>query len=154
MNIWFYINAFIFVFVLWQISKTNLSFHIIFGFIGFVFIMYNWTRHALFATIRSNIRREQKIRFANFTKRFGWIHKWSGTSALLFIILHSAFVLNNFPFQSTNSKFVSGLIALLSLFFVVLFGWLRYWRTTIRRRYLHWTFAYILVFLVIIHLLL
>lgn len=151
MSIWFFINLVIFTFALWKVVG-HLYIHTIAGLIGLTFILYNWTRHAMFSTIRSNINRKRKIKFANISKTLLPFHKWTGTSALLFILLHFFLIFYFFGFVP-NTKMISGLLALFALIGVVAFGWLRYVRTTVARRYIHWTLAYILIFLVMFHIL-
>lgn len=151
MSIWFFINLVIFTFALWKVVG-HIHIHTIIGLFGLTFILYNWTRHAMFSTIRSNISRKRKIKFANISKTLLPLHKWTGTSALLFVLLHFVLIFYFFGFVP-NTKMISGLLALFTLIGVVAFGWLRYVRTTVVRRYIHWTLAYILIFLVMFHIL-
>lgn len=152
MNKWFFINVIILIYALWKVLSGSLSLHTILGLFGLICIIHNWMRHALFSTIRSNISRTKKIYFANISKKFGWLHKWFGTSALIIIIAHALVALHLFPFQWTNIKLLSGILAMIILFFVVIFGWLRFIKTTVKRRYIHWSLAYTLIIFVIIHL--
>lgn len=153
MSKWFYVNIIIAMFLLWKIINGQTVSYTVLGGIGMLLILYNWTRQAMFSTIRSKISRERKIKFALLSKKLQPIHKWTGNTALVIILLHVGFVLQYFPLQINNPKIISGLFALLALTGVVLFGWLRYIRTTVIRRYIHWTFAYIVFFSTIIHLL-
>lgn len=153
MSIWFFINAIIFIFVIWKVSG-HIAIQSLVGLIGLTLILYNWTRHAVFSTIRSNISRERKIKFAQLSKKLLPIHKWTGTSALIFIIIHATIVFYFFGFSTSNLKMISGMLAIVALFGVVIFGWLRHIRTTVLRRYIHWGFAYTLIFLVIWHVIL
>src|SRR5699024_4878822 len=108
--------------------------HRILGGLGVLFILYNWTRHAVFSTIRSNISRERKIKFANISKKALPFHKWTGTTALILILFHAITVLQYFPFDLSNRKVLSGTFALIVLISLVTFGWLRHIRTTVHRR--------------------
>lgn len=153
MSNWFYINFIILIFVIWKVSSGPLVSYTILGGLGMMFILYNWTRQAMFATLRSNISRQRKIKYAMMAKKALPFHKWTGSIALVIIVLHLTFVLQYFPFQLNNPKIMSGLFALLALCGVVLFGWLRYLRTTVVRRYVHWTFAYLVILFAILHLL-
>lgn len=152
MSKWFLINFIIFIFAMWKISRGMLMPHTIFGGIGMLFILYNWMRHAVFTTIRSNISRKQKIKFATISKKLLPFHKWTGSAALVIILLHVLFVFRYFPFQINNFKMVSGLFAFIALVGVVTFGWIRHVRTTVVTRYIHWTFAYAVIILAVIHL--
>lgn len=153
MSIWFFINVLIFIFVLWKVMD-NIVIHTLVGLIGVILILYNWTRHAVFSTIRSKISRKRKIKFAQLSKKLLPIHKWTGTTALVVIIIHASIVLYYFGISSINIKMFTGMLAILALIGVVTFGWLRHMRTTVARRYIHWSLAYTLIFLVILHVIL
>lgn len=152
MSRWFYINAVLVLFVCWKVGSSSMASFTLLGGIGMLFILYNWTRQAMFATIRSNISREKKVIFAQISKKALPFHKWTGSTALVLILLHVFTVLQYFPFQLQNLKMLSGLFALLSLSGVVLFGWLRHIQTTVIRRYVHWTFAYLVIIFATLHL--
>ncbi|HLS23536.1 MAG TPA: hypothetical protein VK037_06420 [Pseudogracilibacillus sp.] len=152
MSVWFIVNFIIFLFVVIKVSEGNLMPHTIVGGLGMLFILYNWTRHAVFTTIRSSIPRERKIIFAKLSKKVLPLHKWTGTSALIIICIHFILVLRYFPFELQNIKMITGLIALTCLIGVVIFGWLRHFRTTVARRYIHWTFAYLVILSTVIHI--
>ncbi|HLQ72977.1 MAG TPA: hypothetical protein VK125_02005 [Bacillota bacterium] len=152
MNRWFYINGILLIAVSWVFFTGSLHKSIAFGYIGFLFFLINWTRHAMFSTIRSNIPRKKKIAFAQFSKRFLPFHKWTGTLTLVFILIHGLYMFDRFTFQLTNGKMLSGLIAALTLTAVVTFGWLRlYWPST-RKRFTHLYLAMALFFLLSIHI--
>lgn len=153
MSMWFFVNAFVFIFALWKVFSSSLGIHIILGGFGATFILYNWTRHAVFSTIRSNISRKRKIQFAKLSKKVLPFHKYTGTVALMFIIGHASVVLYYFGWQGTNIKMLSGLLTLIILIAMVLVGWLRFIRTTYRRRMIHLYLGYCLFFSVVIHLL-
>lgn len=153
MSKWFFINFIIFIFALWKVHTGSLMPHRILGGIGMLFILYNWMRHAVFTTIRSNISRKRKIKYATISKKLLPFHKWTGSTALVIILLHVIFVLRYYPLQIHHVKMISGLLALGALIGVVTFGWLRHIRTTVVRRYVHWSFAYAVIILAVIHLL-
>lgn len=153
MSKWFLINLIIFIIIMWKVSTGTIMIHTLLGAIGMLFILYNWMRHAVFTTIRSHISRKRKIKFAAISKKLLPFHKWTGSTALVIILLHVSFVLRHFPFQIHNLKMVSGLFAFIALVGVVTFGWLRHVRTTVARRYIHWTFAYAVIILAVIHVL-
>ncbi len=152
MSIWFFINGIVLLCLLLKIFFGPFLFYRIVGGLGMLFILYNWTRQAFYATIRSSISRRKKIRLANISKAVLPFHKWTGTTALLLIILHLYLVMRYFPFDIQNMKILTGLLAFISLILLVLFGWLRFIRTTVARRYIHWTLAYIVFFSTIIHI--
>lgn len=152
MSIWFGINFLMLLFALWKLSTGTLSIHILFGAFSFLIILYNFTRHAFFATIRSNIRRSTKIKFANISKKVLPYHKWTGSLAFALVIIHIALVVHRFGFHTSSLKMMTGLIAAITFIGVVLFGWLRWYRTTVFRRYVHWILAFCLVFAALIHM--
>src|SRR5699024_9319028 len=87
MNKWFYFNLLLILFVLYKVIFGS---HLLVSFIGglgLLFVLFNWTRHAMFSTIRSDIPRIKKIKYAKLSKRVLPIHKWTGMSA--FIILYT-----------------------------------------------------------------
>lgn len=153
MNKWFVINFIIFIFILWKVGTGSLMLHTIVGGLGILFILYNWMRHAVFTAIRSNMSRQRKIKLATISKKLLPLHKWTGSTALVLISLHLLFVSRYFPLQIMNIKVFSGLLAFLALIGVVTFGWMRHLRTTVARRYIHWTFAYAVIILAVVHLL-
>lgn len=127
--------------------------HILFGIFGLLFYLYNWTRHAIFSTIRAkNVSRERKVKLAQLSKRVVLIHRWTGTSALIFVIIHLSFVIHLFGFQIHHIKFITGLLASLTMFTLVITGWIRLFKPTIAIRYIHLYLGLSLFFLIIIHL--
>src|SRR5690606_3511632 len=106
MSIWFFINLVIFTFALWKVVG-HLHIHTIIGLFGLTFILYNWTRHAMFSTSRSNISRKRKIKFANISKTLLPLHKWTGTSALLFVLLHFVLIFYFFRSEEHTSELQS-----------------------------------------------
>jgi len=154
MSKWFYVNFIIIIIVLWKISSSYWGIHIILGGLGFLFFMFNWMRHAMFATIRSDITRVQKIKYAKASKKAMPFHKWTGSIALLFIVAHAVTIINRYGFQPNNYKMMFGLMASIILAFVVLTGWLRLYRTTVTKRIFHLSLAFTLFYLIIIHILL
>src|SRR5690625_7817808 len=83
MNKWFYFNLLLILFVLYKVIFGS---HLLVSFIGglgLLFVLFNWTRHAMFSTIRSDIPRIKKIKYAKLSKRVLPIHKWTGMSAFI-----------------------------------------------------------------------
>lgn len=104
MNKWFYFNFALLIFAFWKIATSSLLPHIIFGGLGLCLILFNWTRHAVFSTLRSPIERQKKIKFARLSKRILPFHKWIGTTALLMIVIHATLVISQFGLDLTNPK--------------------------------------------------
>ena len=154
MNRWFILNCLLLIFALWTIFKGHGGVHIYVGGLGLLFILYNWTRHAVFSTIRSNISRERKIKFAQLSKRVLPYHRWTGTTAFILIVIHVILVIKVFGFQIHNIKFLSGLIAGLTLLAVVTTGWMRLFRPSHLKRMFHLRLGLTLFFAIIIHLIL
>lgn len=154
MSIWFFLNAIVFFYAMVKIFTSSFGLHIIFGGIGITLILYNWTRHAVFSTIRANISRKRKIKYAKLSKKFLPIHKYTGTGALIILIIHAAYVLYYFGWQSMNQKMLSGLLAIIVLTAMVIVGWMRFIRTTYNRRMVHLILGYCLFTAVLLHIIL
>lgn len=153
MNKWIYINILI---LIYAITLVSYNFHVyaqVLGLLGLFIILYNWSRHAIFSMIRSNIPRTQKIKYAQLSKKVLPYHKWTGSLAWLIIFIHGVFVIQNYGWWIQSPKFLLGLIAFLILSLQVFSGWLRWYRTTVKRRYLHWINAFVLIFVIVLHML-
>ena len=154
MNKWFYFNFLLMAFASWKVATSSLLPHIIVGAIGLCLILFNWTRHAVFSTLRSPIERHKKIKYANLSKRILPFHKWIGTTALLLIIIHATLVISQFGLDLSNPKMLIGLIAGLILICIVLTGWMRLFRPSIRKRLAHLWLGLLIFFFVTLHLIL
>ncbi len=77
MNKWFYFNFLLLVLGVWNIiERVQLPFfpvHIAFGALGLFFFLFNWTRHAVFSTMRNTSNKQTKIRLANISKKLSHI---------------------------------------------------------------------------------
>lgn len=152
MNKWFYFNGLLLFLTILKFINSSMHISIIFGFVGFLFFLINWTRHAMFSTIRSNISRQKKIAYAKFSKRFLPFHKWTGSFTFVLIIFHVFFILKRYTFSFTHIKLLTGLLAGTTLLFVVIFGWLRlYWPSTLKR-FTHLYLAIALFFFLLLHI--
>lgn len=155
LSIWFFINFFVLLFAFWKISLQDLRLTILFGGLGLLFIFYNWTRHAVFSTIRSKrVSRVRKIKYAQLSKRLLPLHKWTGTTALILIIIHFSFVISRYGYSFQNTKMLSGTFAIIILILMVTSGWIRFFKTTYFIRILHLTLGFCLFISVVIHLVL
>lgn|SRR5690625_1202544 len=152
MSKWFFINFAVLLFALWKITTGHIGIHIIFGGLGLMLILYNWTRHAVFSTIRSNISRNRKIKYATISKRLLPLHKYTGTTALFLTLIHAALVVYYFGWQGTNMKMITGLLTVIILTLVVIVGWMRFIRTTYKRRMTHLILGFCLFGSVLLHL--
>ena len=152
MNKWFYFNFILMMFAIWKIATSSLLPHIIFGGIGLFLILFNWTRHAVFSTLRSPIPRQKKIKYANLSKRILPFHKWIGTTALIMIVIHATLVISQFGLDLTNPKMVIGLLGGFFLVGIVLTGWMRLYKPTIRKRLFHLWLGLTIFFIMILHL--
>src|SRR5699024_2896403 len=109
MSVWFLFNAALLIWAVWNVtaglSAHTAYVHILLGFAGFLFFIFNWTRNAVFSTIRNAESRATKVRLARMSKRIVPYHRWTGTTALVLIILHG--------------------MSIVTLFILVLSGWYR-----------------------------
>lgn len=154
MNKWFYFNFLLIALTIWKISMGSLQIHIIFGAIGLCLILFNWTRHAVFSTLRSSIPRQRKIKYANLSKIILPFHKLIGTTALIIIVIHATLVISQFGLDLTNPKMSIGLIAGFILFGIVLTGWMRLFRPSIRKRFAHLWLGLSIFLMIILHVVL
>jgi hypothetical protein len=156
MSKWFYINIFVFILAVWNVishfSFPNLKHHIGLGFLGVMLILVNWTRHAMYSTIRNAHDRKKKIKIAQLIKKDMPFHRWTGTAALIIIILYGSIAIDSFGFQWDNVKMLSGIFAAFILTGVVVTGWMRRIRPTGRKRMAHLYLGMSLILLIIVHL--
>lgn len=129
MSFWFLLNAALLIWAIWNVT-AGLSIHteyihILLGFTGFLFFIFNWTRNAVFSTIRNVESRDTKVKLAGMSKRIRPYHRWTGTAALVIIILHGIFIINLYSFDLTNMKILTGFLASVNLLILVLSGWYR-----------------------------
>lgn len=142
MSIWFLLNSVLLIWAIWNVL-TGLSnqvtyVHILLGFSGFILFLFNWTRNAVFSTIRNIDSRETKVKLARISKRILPFHRWVGTTALLLIILHGVTVIHMYGFNPANMKISSGLLASVNLLLLVISGWYRLlFNPTLKSRRLH-----------------
>lgn len=151
-NKWFYINLLVLYILIWKFANSSFLPHTIVGAIGFLLILFNWTRHAVFSTLRSNLERSKKIIFANISKKVLPYHKWIGTTALLIVIIHMTLIILRYGWQLSNFKMISGLFSGIVLANVVLTGWMRFIRPSVKKRMAHLWLGLTLFFLVVFHL--
>lgn len=151
MSVWFGINLLVLLYTIWKVNTGVMAIHIWFGLFAFVILLYNWTRHAFFSTIRSNVPRSRKIAFARISKKALPYHKWTGSLAFLLAVIHMSIVIHTFGFQTSSMKMWSGLCAVIVFGGVALFGCLRWYHTTVSRRYVHWILAFFLFLIASIH---
>lgn len=152
MSKWFFINLAVLLFATWKVTTGYVGLHVIIGAMGLLLVLYNWTRHAVYSTIRSNINRERKIKFAKMTKSVRKYHQWVGTYSLLFILFHGLFALYQYNFHLNNFKVISGLIAMIILAGVVITGWRRKWKKTRHQHIIHLSFGFGMFAFILIHL--
>lgn len=153
MSIWFFLNASLIVLVITTLhyQLNELPIHILFGLGGFILVLFNWTRHAVFSTIRSSDNRKKKIRLANISKKILPFHRWIGTTALILIIIHAWIIFSEYGFLSSSWKMLSGIVAGIFLLGMVATGWLRFYLPSRRRRWAHIIIGFLLFFLIAIH---
>src|SRR5699024_1391354 len=113
MSFWLYINILLFLAVITMLDYpyTQLPLHIIFGLAGLFLVLFNWTRHAVFSTIRQSKDRKKKIKLANLSKRIYPFHRWVGSTAFLIIIVHAWLIIGKYGFLATSWKMLSGIAA-------------------------------------------
>ncbi len=156
MNKWFIFNFLLLVLAVWQITERTqlpiIPIHIAFGAAGMFLFLFNWTRHAVFSTIRNTTNKQTKIKLANMSKKIVPYHRWIGTTALILISIHATLVINLFGPDFENMKLLSGLLAGAVLIAMVTSGWLRLIWPSVTKRMVHIWLGITLFFLIAIHL--
>lgn len=153
MSKWFFINLIVLLILIWKVLSGHHALHILIGGLGFLLFLMNWTRHAVFSTLRSNLERRKKIAFAKLSKKIYPFHKWVGTSALVILLIHAILAIQRFGFQLNHMKMLSGLMALFILACVVTTGWMRLYRPSKKKRLAHLWLGLSLFSFSLIHLL-
>lgn len=158
MSKWFLFNLLLFIVVIWKVTEhysfPYLKIHIILGLMGVLLYLYNWTRNAVFETIRNVPNRKMKVRLARLSKRVVTVHRWTGNIALLVLLGHGILVIYQYGFYIKNPKMVIGMTALILIIIQVVTGWLRLYKPTIKLRYFHLYNGMAIFFLILIHLML
>ncbi|WP_026905825.1 hypothetical protein [Paucisalibacillus globulus] len=158
MSKWFLFNFILLIILIWNVmghfSFPNLQIHIWFGLMGALLFIYNWTRNAVFETIRNVPNRKTKVKLARLSKRVVTLHRWTGNIALVAILAHGSLVMYRYGFSISNYKMVVGVIALVTLAIQIATGWLRLYKPTIKLRYIHLYMGMTLFFLILLHIVL
>ncbi|WP_249869999.1 hypothetical protein [Oceanobacillus saliphilus] len=158
MSYWFFLNFILLILAIYKVvthfSFPELHVHIILGFIGFMFFLFNWTRNAVFSTIRNIPDRRKKIMLATMSKKVMPFHRWTGMLALLFIFMHAWVIIYRYGFSVQNEKMLSGLLAMITLMLLVATGWMRLIKPTGRLRRLHLRLGMLLFLLLVLHIIL
>lgn len=127
MSIWFFLNGALLIWAAWNVAQSlavqSVHHHLLLGFAGFLFFLFNWTGNAVFATIRNVDDRTVKIRLARFSKKIMPYHRWIGTLSFVFISLHGLAVIHLYGFNPGSMKVLTGLLASVNLLILVLSGW-------------------------------
>src|SRR5699024_10361147 len=89
------------------IERGSIPLHIVFRALGMLLFLFNWTRHAIFSTIRNTENRMTKVKLDNLSKKIVPYHRWIGTTSLILIIIHTILVINLFGFNWQNIKLLS-----------------------------------------------
>lgn len=154
MNKWFYFNLILLIFAVWKIAdRIPLPLHILFGALGLMLVLFNWTRHAVFSTIRNTPDRQKKIKLAKISRKIVPFHRYIGSTALILIIIHATLVINRYGgFYWQNFKMISGILTGTVLICMVASGWLRLIWPSGRKRTVHIWLGLALFFMIAIHL--
>lgn len=157
MSIWFFLNGALFLWALWNtvqgLAGHSVYYHLLLGLLGFLLFIFNWTRNAVFATIRSTGDRAVKIRLARMSKKIMPWHRWVGTLSCILIILHGAAVFHLYGFNPGSMKMLTGLLATVNLLALVLSGWYSLLiRHNLRTRRLHFGLGLTMFILTAMHL--
>src|SRR5699024_12346418 len=96
MNKWFFINVIFLMFTWIKILIFYHGIHTIIGGTALSLILYNWTRHAVFSTIRySYVSSKRKIRLATLSKCILPVHKCTDILTLFNYVILIVFLLQS-----------------------------------------------------------
>ncbi|MDY0406107.1 hypothetical protein P5G51_012520 [Virgibacillus sp. 179-BFC.A HS] len=158
MSKWFYLNGFLLLVAIWKLIEhaiySSIQLPVWLGLAGLLFFLFNWTRQAVFSTIRNHPKRKVKVRLAQLSKKVVPFHRYTGTAALILIIFHAFLMLQRYGFALQTPKILIGLLAGITLVFMVLSGWLRLFWPSVKKRYLHIYLGMTLFVLICIHVIL
>src|SRR5699024_10085734 len=123
MNKWFYFNLLLILFVLYKVIFGSYLLVSFLGGLGLLFVLFNCSCHAMFSTIRSDINRIKKIKYATLSKHVLHIHNSTAMTTFIILIYHAYLAIDLYGFNLGITKVFSGLFGLIILTGIVIFGW-------------------------------
>jgi predicted anti-sigma-YlaC factor YlaD len=155
--IWLVVNFFIIIgMVVWSLLHETdglvLQMATIFSQLAVILVLLNINMYFIFLIIRKTKKRKVKLTLAKLSRKVMKVHVPIAISATSLIILHIIFIIFSIPFDLTKPKLLTGLLAVIGLFFTLLAGYLRSKKATGNRRKYHIMTAFIFFIVALVHI--
>jgi predicted anti-sigma-YlaC factor YlaD len=124
----------------------------IFSQFAVILVLLNINMYFIFLIIRKTKKRKVKLTLAKLSRKVMKVHVPIAISATSLIILHIIFIVFSIPFDLTKPKLLTGLLAVIGLFFTLLAGYLRSKKATGTRRKSHIITAFIFFIVALVHI--
>jgi predicted anti-sigma-YlaC factor YlaD len=124
----------------------------IFSQFAVILVLLNINMYFIFLIIRKTKKRKVKLTLAKLSRKVMKVHVPIAISATSLIILHIIFIVFSIPFDLTKPKLITGLLAVIGLFFTLLAGYLRSKKATGTRRKSHIITAFIFFIVALVHI--
>lgn len=156
-TLWLIVNLTIIVgMVVWSLLHETdglvLQLATIFSQFAVILILLNLNMYFIFLIIRKTKIRKVKLTLAKISRKVMKVHVPIAISAASLIILHIIFIVFSIPFDLTKPKLLTGLLAVIGLFFTLLAGYMRSKKASGTRRKSHILAAFAFFVLAIIHI--
>lgn len=129
MSIWFLLNGLLLIWAIWNVA-SGVAVHT-----SYIHILLGFTASCSSSSIGPATRSSPQSGTSKTGRRrsgspqcpsgSGPYHRWVGTGALLIILLHAWAVVALYGFNLGNMKILTGFLASINLFVLVLSGWYR-----------------------------
>jgi predicted anti-sigma-YlaC factor YlaD len=155
--IWLVVNLMIIIgMVVWSLLHETdglvLQMATIFSQFAVILLLLNINMYFIFLIIRKTKKRKVKLTLAKLSRKVMKVHVPIAISASSLIILHIIFIVFSIPFDLTKPKLITGLLAVIGLFFTLLAGYLRSKKATGTRRKYHIITAFIFFIVALVHI--
>jgi predicted anti-sigma-YlaC factor YlaD len=155
--IWLVVNFFIIIgMVVWSLLHETdglvLQMATIFSQLAVILVLLNINMYFIFLIIRKTKKRKVKLTLAKLSRKVMKVHVPIAISAASLIILHIIFIIFSISFDLTKPKLLTGLLAVIGLFFTLLAGYLRSKKATGNRRKYHIMTAFIFFIVALVHI--
>jgi predicted anti-sigma-YlaC factor YlaD len=155
--IWLVVNLIIIIgMVVWSLLHETdglvLQMATIFSQLAVILVLLNINMYFIFLIIRKTKKRKVKLTLAKLSRKVMKVHVPIAISAASLIILHIIFIIFSIPFDLTKPKLLTGLLAVIGLFFTLLAGYLRSKKATGNRRKYHIMTAFIFFIVALVHI--
>jgi predicted anti-sigma-YlaC factor YlaD len=155
--IWLVVNLMVIIgMVVWSLLHETdglvLQMATIFSQFAVMFVLLNINMYFIFLIIRKTKKRKVKLTLAKLSRKVMKVHVPIAISATSLIILHIIFIVFSIPFDLTKPKLLTGLLAVIGLFFTLLAGYLRSKKATGTRRKYHIMTAFIFFIVALVHI--